>query len=421
MNLREFQRKLQSIQTIERRIKPDPVWVSRTRKTLLMQVANTVSSEPAPVTARVREFYQRFIPAQWMEVLRGPVLAVLSVIVIIAGGSIVSVSAAEQSLPGDFFYPIKLVQEQAQLILTKSKTEKLKLKTGFVERRVKEIQAMAASDEPKKSERIKAAAESLRQDLDTVKKQLTDVSNAKESDESVAHVVEAVKLVDQKSGEVVANLKDVRSSISEDAQNKVTEVETAAVAAGVKAVQVLIDSHDHPDAQKLLSTAELSLSIQGKVDGIQDQIAATTQKIIAANPGSGENATGTLTILTSSSTIAAIDAMEGSATSALRQIKNAQLSLDQAKVFLQQNKLDEVKDKLGDAAKAVSVAETVADVAINANVAAASSSTTPFLPAPDSTSTSSSAIPANSSTTPILPAASSTASSTTVKLSKPGS
>ncbi len=419
MNLREFQRKLQSIQTIERRIKPDPAWVSRTRKTLLMQVANTVSSEPAPVAVRVREFYQRFIPAQWMEVLRGPALAVLSVIVIIAGGSIVSVSAAEQALPGDFFYPIKLVQEQAQLILTKSKTEKLKLKTGFVERRVKEIQAMAASDEPKKSERIKAAAESLRQDLDTVKKQLTDVSNAKESDESVAHVVEAVKLVDQKSGEVVANLKDVRSSLSEDAQSKVTEVETAAVATGVKAVQVLIDSHDHPDAQKLLTTAELSLSIQGKVDGIQDQIAATTQKIIASNPSSGENATGTLTILASSSTIAAIDAMEGSATSALRQIKNAQLSLDQAKVFLQQNKLDEVKDKLGDAAKAVSVAETVADVAINANVAASSS--TSLLPAPDDTSTSSSAIPANSSTIPILPMSSSTASSTTSKLSKPGS
>jgi hypothetical protein len=417
MNLREFQRKLQSIQTIERRIKPDPAWVLRTRKTLLMQVANTVSVEPAPVTARVREFYQRFVPAQWMEMLRGPVLAVLSIIVIIAGGSIVSVSAAEQALPGDFFYPIKLVQEQAQLILTKSKTEKLKLKTGFVERRVKEIQAIAASDEPKKNERIKAAAESLRQDLDTVKKQLIDVSNAKDSDESVAHVVEAVKLVDQKSGEVAANLKGVRSSISEDAQNKVTEVETAAVATGVKAVQVLIDSHDHPDAQKLLTTAELSLSIQGKVEGIQDQIASTAQKIMAANPTVAENATGTLAVFNSTSTVVGMDEMDASPTSALRQIKNAQASLDQAKALLQQNKLDEVKDKLGDAAKAVSVAETVADVAINANVAASSS--TPFLPAPDSASTSSSSVSVNSSTTPILPAPSTTTTATSSKSIKP--
>lgn len=419
MNIREFQRKLQSIQTIERRIKPDPAWVSRTRKTLLMQVANTVSAEPAPVTIRVREFYQRFIPVHWVEVLRGPVLAVLSVLVIIAGGSIVSVSAAEQALPGDFFYPIKLVQEQAQLILAKSKTEKLKLKTGFVERRVKEIQAIAASDEPKKNERIKAAAESLRQDLDTVKKQLIDVSNVKESDEPVAHVVEAVKFVDQKSEEVAANLKGVRSSISEDAQNKVTEVETAAVATGVKAVQVLIDSHDHPEAQKLLTTAELSLSIQGKVDGIQDQIASTAQKIIAANPAAAESATGTLAMFGSSSTIVIIDEMEASPTSALRQIKNAQLSLDQAKILLQQNKLDEVKDKLGDAAKAVSVAETVADVAINANLAASSS--VPFLPAPESASTSSSSVSVNSSTTPIIPAASTTTSSTSAKSTKPDS
>jgi hypothetical protein len=252
-----------------------------------------------------------------------------------------------------------------------------------------------------------------------VKKQLTDVSNAKESDEPVAHVVEVVKLVDQKSGEVVANLKDVRSSISEDAQNKVTEVETAAVATGVKAVQVLIESHDHPEAQKILTTAELSLSIQGKVDGIQDQIASTAQKIIAANISSGESATGTIAIFTSSSTtLAVIDTIGVSPTSALHQIKNAQLSLDEAKALLQQNKLDEVKYKLGDAAKAVSVAETVAEVAINSNVTA--SSTAPFAPIQDNASTSSSAVPASASTTPMLPASSSTTSSTTVNVNKPG-
>lgn len=196
-----------------------------------------------------------------------------------------------------------------------------------------------------------------------------------------------------------------------------TEVETAAVATGVKAVQVLIDSHDHPDAQKLLTTAELSLSIQGKVEGIQDQIASTAQKIMAANPTVAENATGTLAVFNSTSTVVGMDEMDASPTSALRQIKNAQASLDQAKALLQQNKLDEVKDKLGDAAKAVSVAETVADVAINANVAASSS--TPFLPAPDSASTSSSSVSVNSSTTPILPAPSTTTTATSSKSIKP--
>lgn len=420
MNSREFQRKLQSIRTIERGIRPDPAWVSRTRKTLLMQVGNAVSAEPAPFLVRVREFRQRFLPTQWVELARGPMLAVLSVLAIVTGGSIVSVSAAEQALPGDFFYPIKLVQEQTQLILTKSKSEKLKLKTGFVERRVREIQAMAASNEPKKGERIKAAAESLRQDLDTVKNQLTDVSNQKENNESVTQVVEVVKLVDQKSAEVVANLKDAKSGIPEEAQNKVTEVETAAVATGVKAVQVLIDSHDHPEAQKVITPAELSISIQGKVDGIQDQIASTAQKIIANNLPMGEGASGTQIALSASSTLAAIDALGTSATSPLQQIKNAQQSLDQAKVLLQQNKLEELKDKLGDAAKAVSVAETVADVAFNAN--AASSSTQP-LP-PGGSQTSPSAIPASSSTAPLVPnpnttSSTSAATSTPLKSEKP--
>ncbi len=411
MNSREFQRKLQSIRMIERGIHPDSAWVSRTRNVLLMQVKNAVSSEPTTVVMRLREFRARFIPTQWIELVRGPMLAALSVVVVVAGGSIVGVSAAEQSLPGDFFYPIKLVKEQTQLILTKSKTEKLKLKTGFVERRVKEIQAIAASNEPKKSERIKAAAESLRQDLDTVKNQLTDVSNDKQTEETVAQVVEAVKLVDQKSAEVAATLKDVKSTLSEETKNKVTEVETAAVATAVKAVQVLIDSHDHPDAQKVITPDELSLSIQDKVDGIQGQIASTAQKIMAT---AGEAASGTLATFTASSTIAVIDALGASATSPLQQIKNAQQSLDQAKILLGQNKLDELRDKLGDAAKAVSVAETVADVALTANTSASSS--TAALPSPSYASSTTS----TTSSVELVPPPAASSSTPSLKSGKPG-
>lgn len=377
MNQREFQRKLQSIRSTERGITPDPAWISRTRETLLMQVSNGLSAKPAPAGHQLREFWRRFVPTQWLDVVRGPALAVMSILGIVAGGSIMSVSAAEQSLPGDFLYPVKLAGEQTQLIFTKSKSEKIKLKTGFVEKRVKEIQAMAASDEPKRGERIKAAAETLRRDLDTVKNQLTEVSDAKNQDDTVGQVVEAAKLVDQKSTEVAATLKDVKSTLPEEAQGKVSEVETAAVATGVKALQVLIDSHDHPDAKGAITSDELSKSIQGKVDGIQDQITSATQKIILANG----TATGTEEVLTASSTLLALNASTSSAAAPLIQIKNAQHSLEEAKQSLQENNLDGVRDQLGDAAKAVSVAETVADATMTPPSPVATS-TLPIVPAP---------------------------------------
>lgn len=381
MNQREFQRKLQSIRSTERGITPDPAWVLRTRETLLMQVSNSLSAKPAPAHHQLREFWRRFVPTQWLELVRGPVFAVISILGIVAGGSIMSVSAAEQSLPGDFLYPIKLAGEQTQLIFTKSRSEKLKLKTGFVERRVKEIQAIASGNEPKKGERIKAAAETLRRDLDTVKNQLIEVSDNKDKEDSLGQVVEAAKLVDQKSTEVAATLKDVKSSLPVEAQGKVGEVETAAVATGVKALQVLIDSHDHPDAKGEVTEEDLSKSIQGKVDGLQDQITSATEKIISANNAT----TGTQGLLTASSTLLTLNASTSSAAAPLIQIKNAQQSLEEAKQSLQENKLSEVRDKLGDAAKSVSVAETVADATMPPPVppppVAAPTST---LPIPDS-------------------------------------
>lgn len=391
MNQRDLQRKLQLIRSVERGIKPDPAWVSRTRETLLMQAGNSLSNVPAPVTRRIREFWQQFVPTQFLEYLSAPLLAGLSILAIVAGGSIASVSAAEQALPGDFLYPVKLATEQTKLIFAKSKTDKLKIKTGFVERRVKEIQVVATSDVSEKGARIKVAAETLRRDLDTVKNQLNEVSVNQRPDQ-VKEVAEAAKLVDQKSAQVVETLKDVKATLPEEAKGKVTEVETAAVVTGVKAVQVLIDSHTDPAAKDVITPDELSQAIQGKVEGIENQIASTAQKIILVNGSS----TGTTDLLTVSSTIMALDTATTSAVAPLLQIKNAQQSLQEAKELLQQNKLDEVKDKLGEAAKAVTVAETVADVALQA----VSTSTAAI---PPSSSASSSAVQQPSSSSSSVP------------------
>lgn len=390
MNPRDLQRKLQSLRSIERGIVSDPAWVSRTRATLVMQAANNLGDAPAPLLLRIREFWRRFIPRQVLQYARGPVFAVLSIMGVVAGGSIASVSAAEQSLPGDFLYPVKLAREQTQLIFAKSKTDKLKIKTGFVERRVKEMQTVVNSDVTRKSERITVAAESLRRDLDTVKHQLNEVST-NDTNEPIKDVMEAAKFVDKKSGEVIESLKDVKASLSNEAKGKVAEVETAAVSTGVKAVQVMIDSHDDPDAQGVITNDELSQAIQGKVDGIEDQIVSTAQKIISVN-GLPASVTTTVDLLNVSSTLKALDdAATTSTLGPLLQIKNAQESLKEAKNFLQQNKFDEVREKLGDAAKAITTAETVTDIALQA--VATSSTTIIIVPSASSSS------PASSTTT----------------------
>src|SRR5574337_1041006 len=328
MSTREFQAKLRSIRNAGRGIQPDPAWVRRTRETLLVQVANTMPRHASSWREHVRQAVRSVMPARLMAQVRGPFLAVLSIVGVVAGGSIASVSAAERALPGDLLYPVKLATEQTRLILAGSKTEQVKLKTEFVERRGDEIKQIISSGVSEKPERIREATEILKRDLDTVKNQLSDAT----AQDSVAQVVQAAKLVDQKSSELVDTLKDVKSSVPSDIRIKVTEAEVAAVNTGVKAVQVLIDSHDNPAAQSIVSNDELVQSIQSKVQGLQQNISDAAQKLLttSATGTAALNATSTSANIdaSSSSTIALLDQVSSSSASII-ELKSVQKTLDQ--------------------------------------------------------------------------------------------
>lgn len=408
MNSRELKRKIRSIQAFERSIQPDEAWVSRTRETLLMQVKNSMSTQPVPVRRQANELYQRLFPPAWRTALRGPAFAAFAVVAAMFGVSLAGVSAAEKALPGDLFYPVKIASEQARLLLTKTKTEKLIVKAELVERRAQEIKQIAVLDGPEKDKRIQEASETLRRDLDTVKKQLNDVNdeNAAGEQEGVIDVVQAVKVVDKKSEEVVNVLKDAKAGLTGETKESVEKVETAAVTTGVKAVQVLIESKDHPEVQDVLKPEELTQSIQVKVDGIQEKLVVAKEKAEVAVQ---------LSASTTAPNPSTADASK--AANALTQLQTAQTNLEEAKKFLTENKLDEVKDKLGEASKAVTNAENASgsilvqqkdDAPIQSMTSTTASTTNPSLATSSTAETATSTASTASSTTSVAPSSTST-------------
>lgn len=414
MNTREFQRKIRFIKEVEQDVLPSSAWILKTRETLLMQVGNGMAQIPPPWWVRTREFWLHFVPSRLIASIRGPVIAVFSVISIVAGGSIASVSAAEQALPGDFLYGVKLATEQTRLVFAKGKTEKIKLKTDFVGRRVEEIRQISASDVSEKPKRIREAAQILKRDLDTVKTQLTEVSSDEQKDVlGVGKVTETAKLIDQKSDELTASLKEVKETIPFEVQDSVAEAESAALATGVQAVQVLIDTHVHPEAQDIVTTDELTKSIQGKVDGMREQISNAVQKILNASSSSTmmgslpDSTTGTPALLTDPFVTTP------SSSSSLAQVKDANSSLDQAWKLLEESKFEEAGDKLGEASKAVSSVEKTAGV-VAMNAAASSTAAAMNLPTPtvNSTASGTSDVLDSSNPTPTSPTLKSKASST---------
>ncbi len=392
MSKRDLQQRMKFIRSMEGEISPDPAWVLRNRSVLLAEVSRTMPQAPLTLRQKVRQALQPFVLQRAFAAMKGSVLAALSVFGVVISGSLVSVSAAEKSIPGDFLFPVKIATEQTRLILTKTQTEKVKLKTEFVERRVQEMRTIVSSDIPQKPRRIKEAAEMLKRDFDTVKTQLNEASHQ----DPAGDVAVAAKMVDQKTTEAVTALKDVKTGLSPDARVQVSEAMAAAVNTGVKAVQVLVDSKNDPDAQGVMSNEELINSINSKVHDIQTDITDVTEKITGTSTTSGAVTPKLLTGTTS--TLPTLD----SASSSLTQLKSAQDSLNATKQLIEDNDLTNVGDKLLEVAKVVTNVGVTVDAAMNA------STTDALLP----TATTSTSLGTVSSTSLLVPSSTSTTTKT---------
>lgn len=336
MSRHELTRQLRAIRAAHERIQPDAAWVKRTRETLRMQVSNGLPTGRADWHEKAQSFVRMFVPREFAQMLRGPIMAVLSVFGLITGGSIAGVSAAERSVPGDFLYQVKLANEQTRLLFAKDKTDRVKLKATFLARRGQEIKDILSSDVNEKPERIKRATDLLKRDLDTVKTQMSEVTQSG----TTLQAAEVAMVVDQQSTELVAALKSVHDSLPTSSRSGVVEVENAAYAAGVKAVQVLITTKNDPDAQHVVTLEELVLSITQKTAGVQESVKDATAKY--ADPS----------MLPPTYTTSTRE-------ESLTQIRNAEASLTASRQLLGENQLDQASDKLLEATKAVAAAEMI--------------------------------------------------------------
>ncbi len=263
----DFQQRLRSIRTTERLIKPDAAWRRATRETLVMQIGNTLPLGKATLSERAHAYGQLLSTSRVGEFVRRPAMAMLSLFVVLMGGSILSVSAAERALPGDVFYGLKLVSEQAQLAMASTKEEQLKMKTRFTDRRVNELQVVAKDDS--KKVQVAQVAEILKRDLNTMKQQLADVAK----DVSPESAVAAAKMVDQKTNEVISALQDTKPLLSPESVEKVTEVQSVAADMGVKAIEVMVEKHQ--ESSEVITESDVQQVIQDHTKVVTDMLASS--------------------------------------------------------------------------------------------------------------------------------------------------
>jgi hypothetical protein len=364
---RDLQYRISDLRSAERRFEPDAAWIRATRENLLNTVSKSLPKEAVRPTRQVSHFFRHFVPPQFVQLLRAPVLASIFVFVAALGSSVASVSAAERSLPGDFLYSLKLATEQARLVMKPTTDEKLKLKVEFTTRRGEELKNVAQGNGDEKPGRVTQAAEILKRDLDTVKKQLQEV---KSDGTSPQKVVEAAKLVDQTSNKLVQSLQDSKLDLPSDIKGKIIEAQEAAADTSVKAIEVLVEAHE--TSQDVVGEHEVVEALQGHT------------QVLVNITGDPAFASSTANLISSSVDATSTFSLPG----AIEQIKVATQT-----AFANQKALE---NPLG--------AGSSTEMGANASsTASGATSTESVLPAPSSTSTSSTTTTSQTSTSSVRP------------------
>lgn len=369
-------RTLRSLRDHERGIKPDAAWVRATRETLLMQVRNTMPT--AEVAARHRLPFFSSLYRRVSDAVRGPVLAAMSIASVVLGGSIASVSAAENSLPGDTLYSVKLVTEQARLAFA-GKPDKVKLKAEFTKRRVEELKAIITSDGPEKNVRAALAADGLKRDLDTLKQQLTDVQE--QSDDKTA--ADAAKTVDKNAVEVSKTLAETKDDedVSPEVKERMIAAQVQAADVGIKALEVLVTARESV-GDEAASSEEINASLVAHSEVTTDAVNAT--KALVEFSGGASSTLGLPAI--------------GGTTSTLQLAQAAANVLATVQQLAGEQKLGEAVDALKDATTKSLFAQKQADLQVLALTAASSS--TIVLPNGSASSSASSTVAGSASSTP---------------------
>ena len=246
-----FRTSLRHLRSVETRIKPDAGWMRSTRETLLMQAKNSIPSQSTGLATHARELFRSFERAGLVRMIQRPVAALATMLTLVVGGSMYTVSASESALPGDVFYGLKLATEQARMALTSTTEDKIVLKSEFTGRRVKELQKMAKENAT--PEQIVEVTEGLKRDLSTLRDQLTQAKQ----DSSEASLTGSAKLVDAQSNQIMLALQETKSQLSQASIERVTEAQTVAAETGVKAIEVLAQQHqDSADFSKAENVAQ---------------------------------------------------------------------------------------------------------------------------------------------------------------------
>ena len=150
-----------------RSLRGDEGRVRAWRETLLSELA--VRSIPHAVASH------GMAAAPGLLILLKPMIAVFLVVVLLFGGGGAAVAAAQNDLPGDALYGVKITTERVQEAFALSSEKKVDVKSRFAARRAEEIEALAKNQETLDEAAVSEAAGRVEEYMQDIKEALAEL------------------------------------------------------------------------------------------------------------------------------------------------------------------------------------------------------------------------------------------------------
>ena len=254
------------------RVNPDPAWVEINRLHLVQYLRETKAMRRetradvfrATLSDRITAILGIFLPARLLLFARTGISLVL-IGMLAVGGWIASVSASQDSLPGEPLYGVKLAAEKTEIIVaTVIGSAENQAATNLKHAAVKVEEIHNA----KSSAQAAVSIQSLKEKIESTNKTLAQAESA-----SPGTAVAVAKVVEKKTEEILTALADTKK------QKDVSVVENLIEKTSVKAVQVLVDNKTDAGVAPL----DVKQTIERKVDRLVLDLARLDTEVGAAN------------------------------------------------------------------------------------------------------------------------------------------
>jgi len=172
---------------ILKKVRPDTSWLMSQRSFLLSEISRIQETNKKP------SLVLPLFNFNLLKILKPSFAIALAIIILLTSFATVGViSAAQNTLPGDFLYPVKTAVEKVQLTFTTSQASRTKLSIKLATQRIDEFSQLI--DKPEKKTDLKKTVKKFTQQLVEVQE---NIDKLKEKNAQKA--AELAKLIESRT------------------------------------------------------------------------------------------------------------------------------------------------------------------------------------------------------------------------------